>query len=186
MLEVARPRPSLPQSHFIRFASSSSTRWLARQGRDQYTRASKLSALKSRAAYKLLEIDHKHHLFKPGQTVVDLGYAPGSWSQVAISRVRPDGTRSGRVIGIDIIPAQPPRGVSTIQGDFLSPATRQMVLDYVRDDTAGLPSVREAIESRYEHEEDITTLSSEDKTTYNTQDNGTADGRVADVVLSDM
>ncbi|KAI7242153.1 hypothetical protein KC330_g14 [Hortaea werneckii] len=64
----------------------------------------------------LLEINDKYRLFRPGDTVVDLGYAPGSWSQVALNRTQP----GGRVVGIDIIPAQPPRGVSTLQGDFLS------------------------------------------------------------------
>lgn len=72
--------------------------------------------LKSRAAFKLLEIDSKYHLFKKGQTVVDLGYAPGSWSQVAVERTKPN----GRVLGIDIIPAQPPKGACAIQGNFLS------------------------------------------------------------------
>ncbi|CAK7267224.1 2' O-ribose methyltransferase [Sporothrix epigloea] len=59
--------------------------------------------------------------------VVDLGYAPGSWSQVAVERTKP----TGRVLGIDLIPAQPPRGVSTIQGNFLAPTVRQMVKDFL-------------------------------------------------------
>jgi 21S rRNA (uridine2791-2'-O)-methyltransferase len=64
---------------------------------------------------------------------VDLGYAPGSWSQVAINRTQP----GGRVIGIDIIPAQPPRGVSTIQGDFLSEEVREEVRRFVQDPLRG-------------------------------------------------
>lgn len=63
------------------------------------------------------------------------GYAPGSWSQVAIDRVSP----GGRVVGIDIIPAQPPRGVSTIQGNFLSPAIQAEVRAYVQDHNRGRP-----------------------------------------------
>ncbi|KAL1609770.1 2' O-ribose methyltransferase [Nothophoma quercina] len=63
------------------------------------------------------------------------GFAPGSWSQVAVNRTTPD----GRVIGIDLIPAQPPRGVSTIQGNFLSPAIQDDVRAYVRDPTLGRP-----------------------------------------------
>ncbi|PNH76954.1 hypothetical protein VD0001_g677 [Verticillium dahliae] len=83
--------------------------------------------LKSRAAFKLLELDSKYRIFKKDQVVVDLGYAPGSWSQVAVERTKP----SGSVLGIDLIPAQPPRGVSTIQGDFLSPAVQGMVKDFL-------------------------------------------------------
>jgi 21S rRNA (uridine2791-2'-O)-methyltransferase len=69
---------------------------------------------------------------------VDLGYAPGSWSQVAINRTQP----GGRVIGIDIIPAQPPRGVSTIQGDFLSEEVREEVRRFVQDPRRGRARTR--------------------------------------------
>ena len=88
-----------------------------------------MQGLKSRAAFKLLELDAKYHLFRRGkaQVVVDLGFAPGSWSQVALDRTSPD----GRVVGIDIIPAQPPRGVSTIQGNFLSPGVQAMVKQFL-------------------------------------------------------
>jgi 21S rRNA (uridine2791-2'-O)-methyltransferase len=84
-----------------------------------------VQGLKSRAAFKLFEMDIKYGLFRrgAGQVVVDLGYAPGSWSQVAVDRTAPNGT----VLGIDIIPAQPPKGVSTIQGNFLNPRVREMV-----------------------------------------------------------
>jgi 21S rRNA (uridine2791-2'-O)-methyltransferase len=109
--------------------SSSSTRWKSRQTTDPYTKSSKLTALKSRAAYKLLEINDKHKLFRAGQSVVDLGYAPGSWSQVAKNRVG----ESGRVVGIDVIPAQPPRGVSALQGDFLSEGVQGLVREFVRE-----------------------------------------------------
>lgn len=85
--------------------------------------------MKSRAAFKLLEINEKHKIFHNGQTVVDLGYAPGSWSQVALDRTAPD----GRVVGIDIIPAQPPKGVSTIQGNFLSPAVQEEVKKFLKE-----------------------------------------------------
>jgi 21S rRNA (uridine2791-2'-O)-methyltransferase len=88
-----------------------------------------VQGLKSRAAFKLLELDSKYHLFRrgKGQVVVDLGYAPGSWSQVALDRTAPNGT----VVGIDIIPAQPPKGVSTIQGNFLSPGVQAMVKQFL-------------------------------------------------------
>jgi 21S rRNA (uridine2791-2'-O)-methyltransferase len=88
-----------------------------------------VQGLKSRAAFKLLELDSKYHLFRrgKGQVVVDLGYAPGSWSQVAIDRTAPNGT----VVGIDIIPAQPPKGVSAIQGNFLSAGVQGMVKQFL-------------------------------------------------------
>jgi 21S rRNA (uridine2791-2'-O)-methyltransferase len=114
-------------------SSASSARWKTRQTSDPYTKSSKLTALKSRAAYKLLEINDKHKLFRAGQSVVDLGYAPGSWSQVAKNRVG----ESGRVVGIDIIPAQPPRGVSALQGDFLSAGVQGLVRDFVREWKSG-------------------------------------------------
>ncbi|KIW05723.1 hypothetical protein, variant [Verruconis gallopava] len=116
-------------------SSSSSTRWKSRQARDHFSREAKVNGLKSRAAFKLLEIDARYRLFKPGQTVVDLGYAPGSWSQVAQTKTSP----GGRVIGIDILPVQPPRGVSTIQGNFLSKEVRDEVRRYVLDPDKGRP-----------------------------------------------
>jgi 21S rRNA (uridine2791-2'-O)-methyltransferase len=123
-----------PHHAIARYAStSSSTRWKSRQNRDRFAREAKVQGLKSRAAFKLLEIDQKYKLFKPGQTVVDLGYAPGSWSQVAQTRTSPD----GRVIGIDILPVQPPKGVSTIQGNFLSPHVQAEVRRYVQDPHLG-------------------------------------------------
>ncbi|PSN64422.1 FtsJ-domain-containing protein [Corynespora cassiicola Philippines] len=125
-----------PAATAIRHASSSSsTRWKSRQGKDFFAREAKVQGLKSRAAFKLLELNEKHKLFKPGQTVVDLGFAPGSWSQVAVNRTAPD----GRVVGIDIIPTQPPRGVSTIQGNFLSPDIQAEVRAYVQDPDLGRP-----------------------------------------------
>lgn len=115
------PIPSTP----IRPSSSASSRWKLRQGSDPFARSARVQGLKSRAAFKLLELDSKYHLFRrgKGQVVVDLGYAPGSWSQVAVDRTAPNGT----VVGIDLIPAQPPKGVSTIQGNFLSPEVQGMV-----------------------------------------------------------
>lgn len=74
-------------------------------------------------------MDSRYRLFKKGQLVVDLGYAPGSWSQVAMERTKP----GGRVLGIDVIPAQPPPGVATIQGNFLSPVVQGMVKQFVVD-----------------------------------------------------
>lgn len=155
--------------HLHRTSSSSSTRWKSRQSSDPYTRASKLAGLKSRAAYKLLEIHDRHRLFRSGATVVDLGYAPGSWSQVALSKVQP----GGRVIGIDVIPAQPPRGVSTLQGDFLSEGIREEVRRFVRGEMPG-GEVGDG---------DAGTVA---ETISMEKDRDRIEGRVVDVVLSDM
>ncbi|EYE93828.1 RlmE family RNA methyltransferase [Aspergillus ruber CBS 135680] len=114
---------------------SSSKRWQARQQKDRYTREATVQGLKSRAAFKLLQIDEKYRIFRSGQTVVDLGYAPGSWSQVAVDRTKPN----GRVLGVDIIPAQPPRGVSTIQGNFLSAEVQKYVQGFLCDPRRGRP-----------------------------------------------
>ncbi|KAJ5981644.1 hypothetical protein N7499_009304 [Penicillium canescens] len=114
---------------------ASSKRWQARQQKDQFTREAAVQGLKSRAAFKLLQIDEKYRIFKGGQTVVDLGYAPGSWSQVAANRTQP----YGRVLGVDIIPAQPPKGVSTIQGNFLAPEIQTYIRDFLRSPDRGRP-----------------------------------------------
>lgn len=95
-------------------------------------------------------MNQRYRLFKPGATVVDLGYAPGSWSQVAIDRTQP----GGRVVGIDVIPAQPPRGVSTIQGNFLSEAVRAEVRAYVQDPERGRAVQRHVVWAGEGKEED--------------------------------
>ncbi|OIW28937.1 23S ribosomal RNA methyltransferase [Coniochaeta ligniaria NRRL 30616] len=120
----------VPSVHVRR--SSSNSRWKQRQGSDVFAREAKVQGLKSRAAFKLLEMDAKYQLFRKGAVVVDLGYAPGSWSQVAKDRTGP----KGLVVGIDLIPAQPPRGVSTIQGNFLSPSVRNLVKTFVAEGAA--------------------------------------------------
>jgi 23S rRNA (uridine2552-2'-O)-methyltransferase len=96
----------------------SSQKWLERQLNDPYVARAKREGYRSRAAYKLLDIDEKYRLFKPGQRVVDLGAAPGGWSQVAAKEVgSPEG--KGRVVGIDLLPIEPLPGVEFITLDFL-------------------------------------------------------------------
>lgn len=90
-------------------------------------------------------MDSKYRLFRRNQTIIDLGYAPGSWSQVAIERTRPHGV----VVGIDLIPAQPPRGVTSIQGDFLSPQVRKLVRDVVVEQVRRKKQER-ALERRFD------------------------------------
>ncbi|KAH8746761.1 FtsJ-like methyltransferase-domain-containing protein, partial [Diaporthe sp. PMI_573] len=105
--------------------ASSSSQWKSRQSKDRFARQAKVQGMKSRAAWKLMEMNDRYGLFRRNQTVVDLGYAPGSWSQVAKDATGPNGV----IVGIDLIPAQPPRGVTSIQGDFLSPRVRALVKD---------------------------------------------------------
>src|SRR5215468_9351597 len=97
-LKTARQRPA------------SSQRWLARQLNDPYVAAAKREGYRSRAAFKLMEIDNKYGLLKPGQCVIDLGAAPGGWSQLAAERVdRGDGAEGprGLVVAVDILPLAP-------------------------------------------------------------------------------
>jgi 23S rRNA (uridine2552-2'-O)-methyltransferase len=96
----------------------SSQKWLERQLNDPYVARAKREGYRSRAAYKLLDIDEKYRLFKPGQRVIDLGAAPGGWSQVAAKKVgSPEG--KGRVVGIDLLPIEPLPGGEFITLDFL-------------------------------------------------------------------
>ena len=97
--------------------SLSSKLWLERQLNDPYVARAKREGFRSRAAFKLTEIDDKHHVLKGGARVVDLGAAPGGWSQVAVRRVGP----RGRVVGIDILPMDSIAGVEFAQIDFLDP-----------------------------------------------------------------
>jgi 23S rRNA (uridine2552-2'-O)-methyltransferase len=98
--------------------SLASKRWLERQLNDPYVARAKREGFRSRAAYKLAEIDDKFHLLKLGSRVVDLGAAPGGWSQVAAARVGAS-EGHGRVIAIDILEMSPPAGVEFLQLDFL-------------------------------------------------------------------
>ncbi|KAG5983998.1 hypothetical protein E4U55_006510 [Claviceps digitariae] len=171
-----------------RRASSSNSRWKQRQGRDAYARDAKVKGLKSRAAFKLLEMDSKYKLFKSGQTVVDLGYAPGSWSQVAQERTRP----RGQVIGIDLIPAQPPKGVATFQGDFLSPVVQKLVKDFIiktksrdvrlRKDTLDSSGTGQPVLDQPSY------IDTERHVSQEVEENGSGDAAqsTVDVVLSDM
>lgn len=115
------------------FAPAKSSRWVKRQTIDYASREAKVLQYRSRAAFKLTEIDRDHKIFRPGMTVVDLGFAPGSWSQVAVSLTHPN----GRVIGIDLLPAQPPKGVSSIQGNFLSLGVQASIRRYLSDPDRG-------------------------------------------------
>ena len=103
--------------------------WKNRQQNDPYVRRAQEDGYRARAAYKLLELDDKDQLFKGVNRVVDLGSAPGSWSQVARRRLGPQ----ARVIALDILPMDPVEGVEFIQGDF----REQEVLDLLEEAVAG-------------------------------------------------
>jgi 23S rRNA (uridine2552-2'-O)-methyltransferase len=100
---------------------ASSTRWLARQLNDPYVREAKAKGYRSRAAFKLIELDGKFHFLRKGATVLDLGAAPGGWSQVAAERV----ASAGRVVAIDLLEIAPIAGVEILQGDLREAETVQ-------------------------------------------------------------
>ena len=99
--------------------SSSSTRWLHRQNNDIYTKQAKQQGYRSRAVYKLKEIQEKDKIFYKGATVIDLGAAPGGWSQLAVEYVG----GAGKVIALDLLPIEPIDGVDIILGDFTQEQT---------------------------------------------------------------
>ncbi len=88
--------------------------WIHEHVNDAYVQRARAGGLRSRAAFKLSEIDDKDHLLRPGMTVVDLGSAPGSWSQVAARRIAP----GGRLVALDLLPMDAIHAVHFIQGDF--------------------------------------------------------------------
>jgi 23S rRNA (uridine2552-2'-O)-methyltransferase len=99
--------------------SASSTQWLERQLNDPYVSEAKRQGYRSRAAFKLLQLDDRFHLLKPGARVVDLGSAPGGWTQVASARVKAEAGK-GRVVGIDLLPTDPVPGAVLLREDFLA------------------------------------------------------------------
>lgn len=99
--------------------SKSSARWLKEHFADEYVKRAQVEGLRSRAAFKLDELLDRDHLLKPGMVVVDLGAAPGGWSQLVRRRLgRKNGEWSGRVLALDILPMQGIGGVEFIEGDF--------------------------------------------------------------------
>jgi 23S rRNA (uridine2552-2'-O)-methyltransferase len=121
---MARDRSSRPPSgpsgrraavrvRTARGRTVSSQRWLARQLNDPYVAEAKKRGYRSRAAFKLLQLDDQFRFLKPGSRVLDLGAAPGGWTQVAVER-----TRKGTVVGIDLVPIEPIAGAALIAKDF--------------------------------------------------------------------
>lgn len=111
--------------------SKTSKAWMTEHVTDPYVQQARKLGYRSRAAFKLLEIDARDHLLRPGAVVVDLGAAPGGWSQVAAARVG----RAGRVIAVDLLEMSPLPGVEFIQGDF----TEAGVLEQLQGRLQGRP-----------------------------------------------
>ena len=105
----------------------SSTRWLNRQLKDPYVISAQSEGYRSRAAYKLIELDHKFRFLKPGQKVVDLGAAPGGWSQVAAERVKATTPEGGHILAIDIKPIDPIPGTTSLEGNLSGEGTIELV-----------------------------------------------------------
>lgn len=125
--------------------AKSSKQWLRRHVTDPYVRKAREQGYRSRAAFKLLEIDQKERLLRPGALIVDLGAAPGGWSQVAAQKVKP----GGRVIAIDILDIAPIQGVTVLRADFregtliaaLGGAKADVVLSDVAPNLSGIALV---------------------------------------------
>ncbi len=95
--------------------TESSRQWLQRHLNDPYVAAAREKGYRSRAAFKIVQLDEKFGLFKPGMRIIDLGAAPGGWSQVAIKKIG----KSGKLVALDILPMEPIKGVDFIQMDFM-------------------------------------------------------------------
>jgi 23S rRNA (uridine2552-2'-O)-methyltransferase len=115
--------------------SASSQRWLERQLNDPYVAAARRQGYRSRAAFKLIEIDDKHRILKPGARVVDLGAAPGGWSQVAAERVRAVEGK-GQVVAIDLLAMEPIPGVAFLQLDFMDASAPERLKGLLREGRA--------------------------------------------------
>ncbi|XP_076632131.1 mitochondrial rRNA methyltransferase 2 [Colletes latitarsis] len=118
----------------------SSQLWLARQLQDPYVEMAKQENYRCRSAFKLLEINDRFNIFKPGQTVIDCGAAPGSWTQVAVKMTNADGKHNGaigNVIGIDRLPIYPIEGATLLsRTDFTDAASQDKVMELLKDNKA--------------------------------------------------
>ncbi len=120
----AGDRPLAVRVRSARRRKPSSTEWLKRQLNDPYVAAAHRQGYRSRAAFKLIELDDRFRLLRRGDRIVDLGCAPGGWTQIAVERAGPH----GRVVGIDIAETTPVAGATILRGDLTDPT----VLDAVR------------------------------------------------------
>ena len=128
--------------------AKSNKAWLQRHVSDPYVKKAKAQGYRARAAYKLIELDQREKLFRPGALVVDLGAAPGSWSQVAVQKVGKD----GKVIAVDLLDIAPISGVTVLKGDFRDAAVFEalegrkadVILSDVSPNLSGIANVDQA------------------------------------------
>jgi 23S rRNA (uridine2552-2'-O)-methyltransferase len=110
--------------------------WLSDHINDPYVKLAQKEGYRARAAYKLKEIDETLRLIRPGHTVVDLGSAPGAWSQYVRRKLAPEGAASGqlngRIIALDILPMEPIEGVEFLQGDFREESVLQQLQEMIQ------------------------------------------------------
>lgn len=114
--------------------SRSSSAWLHEHVTDSYVQRARAEGYRSRAAYKLIEVDAKDRLIRPGDVVMDLGASPGGWSQVAARRMQ----GKGRIIAVDLLEMAPVRGVTFVQGDFREQAVLQVLENMLHGERVGL------------------------------------------------
>jgi 23S rRNA (uridine2552-2'-O)-methyltransferase len=108
--------------------TKSSRRWLKEHFDDEFVKRAQREGFRSRAVYKLDEIQQRDHIIRPGMTIVDLGAAPGGWSQYALGLIG----RNGRIVAMDILPLDPLPGVEFVQGDFRDEAVLEQLLQTVQ------------------------------------------------------
>jgi len=124
--DAAAARTSRTKSVSLKTAMGRTTaqqRWLARQLNDPYVQAARKQGWRSRAAFKLIELDDRFKLIRPGMRIIDLGAAPGGWTQVAVKR----GAR--HIVGLDLLPVDPVPGAKMVEGDFNDPDMPQRLMD---------------------------------------------------------
>jgi 23S rRNA (uridine2552-2'-O)-methyltransferase len=109
----------------VRGRTASSKRWLERQLNDPYVREARTKGYRSRAAFKLVELDAKFRFLKKGARILDLGAAPGGWTQVAVAHAG----ETGRVVGVDILAMEPVEGATVFQADLLDAGTPAMLIE---------------------------------------------------------
>jgi 23S rRNA (uridine2552-2'-O)-methyltransferase len=116
--------------HTAKRRTAASTQWLQRQLNDPYVVEAKKRGYRSRAAFKLMQLDDRFRLLKPGARIVDLGCAPGGWTQIAVERTKPGagpGSKGGAVVGIDVLATDAIPGATVITLDFLDPAAPEIL-----------------------------------------------------------
>lgn len=109
----------------------SSRRWLERQLNDPFVQQAKMSGYRSRAAFKLIEIDDKYKILRPGLKVVDLGAAPGGWTQVAVERLKVALNPKSQVVGVDLSAIPTIEGATLLQADFTHETTQQELIAHL-------------------------------------------------------